>query len=888
MTHAEVQTFLTALPAEKRPADAETLAREMFRQGRLTKFQAQAIFQGKTRGLVVGNYVVQDTIGKGGMGAVYKARHRKMDRLVAIKMLPSSAMKSPEAVKRFEREVKAAARLSHPNIVTAYDADEHNGVHFLVMEYVEGQDLASIVKQQGPLPVATAVDYIVQAAKGLEYAHGEGVIHRDIKPANLLVDRKGTVKILDMGLARVDGTAGAIDEGLTRDGQVMGTLDYMAPEQAMDTHRADARSDIYSLGCTLHYLLAGRGPFTGETVGQKIVAHREQPVPSLRTLRPDVPESLDAVFVKMLAKKPQDRQASMGEVIAQLQGCALPKTPAPVITQAAPGDVAETFSLRQGDIETSSEQIPADPLEEIAAAARDYRSIAPKPPAKKWLKQLGKRQKIGIGVALGLAFILVLLGVIFKLRTKDGTLIVEVSDPDVTVQVLNDEGKVQIERKGEKGTLTIAVDPGKHRLRVQKDGVEMFAKDVSIASGGTETIKAVLELPHTLSGEPEASKLATQATDPDRRAAEWVLRSGGVVTVKADGIEQSSIAKIGDLPPGKLEVTEAVFLDKPDVNDEGVRCLAGLRSLRVLTLQGTAITDSGLLALGPLPSLEHLNIIGTQITDEGIRCLAGMKKLQSIEAQETRITGRTLSTLANVPLGDLSLGHTKLDDAGLASAAALPSLHHLYIHNTLVTDKGLMSLKGHPCLQYLYMGSCSITDEGLSHLDYKSDWIELDVGNTKVTDRGLERLGPLSKLQALTIWGVQLTPGTASLGNFLAGLKSLQHLNAINTCPDNEHLKAIARLTTLRELDLTGAEVTDAGLEQLRGLKNLRRLLLSETKVSDQGLEHLRGLSDLIELHLIKTEVTAAGVAKLQAALPNCKIAVDPAIQAELDKSKKK
>ncbi len=397
MTHAEVQTFLTALPADKRPADAETLAREMFKQGKLTKFQAQAIFQGKTRGLVVGNYVVLDTIGKGGMGAVYKARHRKMDRLVAIKMLPSSAMKSPEAVKRFEREVKAAARLSHPNIVTAHDADEHNGVHFLVMEYVEGQDLASIVKQQGPLPVATAVDYILQAAKGLEYAHGERVIHRDIKPANLLVDRKGTVKILDMGLARVDGTAGAIDNGLTRDGQVMGTLDYMAPEQAIDTHQADARSDIYSLGCTLHYLLVGRGPFTGESVGQKIVAHREQPVPSLRTLRPDVPESLDAVFQKMLAKKPQDRQASMGEVMAQLQACALPKTPAPVVAQSAPGNVAETLNLPQCNIETSSEQIPAKAKHDQSGFT--VRTAEVKAPAKPGKHRREKNSEATIAIA---------------------------------------------------------------------------------------------------------------------------------------------------------------------------------------------------------------------------------------------------------------------------------------------------------------------------------------------------------------------------------------------------------------------------------------------------------------------------------------------------------
>ena len=208
MTSVEVQTFLNTLPAEKRPADAATLAREMFKQGKLTRFQAQAVFQGKTRGLVVGNYVVLDKLGQGGMGQVYKARHRRMDRVVAIKMLPSTATSSPEAVERFHREVKAAAKLSHPNIVTAYDADEANGMNFLVMEYVDGQDLAALVKGGGPLSVAQAVDFTVQAARGLEYAHRQGVVHRDIKPSNLLLDKSGVVKILDMGLARMDNAAG--------------------------------------------------------------------------------------------------------------------------------------------------------------------------------------------------------------------------------------------------------------------------------------------------------------------------------------------------------------------------------------------------------------------------------------------------------------------------------------------------------------------------------------------------------------------------------------------------------------------------------------------------------------------------------------------------------
>ncbi|MBL8825997.1 MAG: protein kinase, partial [Planctomycetaceae bacterium] len=300
-------------------ADGVTLLKRLFERGLLTKFQAKQLYEGQVRGLSFGEYIVLDRIGAGGMGQVFKARHRRMDRLVAIKVMASAAMKDQEAVKRFQREVKAAARLTHPHIVTAYDAGEYNGVHFLVMELVDGHDLSGYIKQHGPLAVADAIGALLQAARGLAFAHAEGVVHRDIKPANLLRDKKGVVRILDMGLARFEDPLGrGQDDGLTQSGAVMGTVDYMAPEQAFNTRDAGPAADVYSLGCTLYRLLTGQALYSGETVVQKILAHREQPIPTLVSAGHTIPPALTKLYERMVAKKMEDRP-TMAEVVRELE-----------------------------------------------------------------------------------------------------------------------------------------------------------------------------------------------------------------------------------------------------------------------------------------------------------------------------------------------------------------------------------------------------------------------------------------------------------------------------------------------------------------------------------------------------------------------------------------
>jgi serine/threonine protein kinase len=271
-------------------------------------------------GQILGDYEVQGTIARGGMGWVLRAWHRRMKRPVALKTLSPALHDQGEAAARFQREVETLARLSHPHIVAAHDAFEHQGQRFLVMEYVAGCGLDQWVREHGPLSVEQAVAFLTQAARGLAHAHAAGIIHRDVKPANLLLDESNTIKVLDLGLARPTRSDAATSvQDLTGGSVVMGTAAYMAPEQALDPRSADARADVYGLGCTLHFLLTGRPPYQGESPLAILLAHRDEPIPSLRAARPDCPASLDALFRRMLAKRPEDRPGSMQEVLGELQ-----------------------------------------------------------------------------------------------------------------------------------------------------------------------------------------------------------------------------------------------------------------------------------------------------------------------------------------------------------------------------------------------------------------------------------------------------------------------------------------------------------------------------------------------------------------------------------------
>jgi serine/threonine protein kinase len=315
----QLTKFLGSVAArngQRLPDDAERLAALMVEGQLLTEWQSEKLLAGKHKGFMLGKYKLLRHLGKGGMSQVYLAEHTLMKRKVAIKVLPANRVEDSTYLERFRTEARAAAKLDDPNIVRAYDIDNDGKTHYIVMEYVDGQDLHLLVRDKGPLAYEKAADYIAQVARGLAHAHEMGLVHRDIKPANCLVDKHETVKLLDMGLARLIDDEASLT--LENNENVLGTADYLAPEQALNSHKADARADIYSLGCTLYYLLTGHPPFPEGTISERLLKHQVEQAPSIFKDRPDAPSVLVNICNRMMAKRADERYQSAGEVAERL------------------------------------------------------------------------------------------------------------------------------------------------------------------------------------------------------------------------------------------------------------------------------------------------------------------------------------------------------------------------------------------------------------------------------------------------------------------------------------------------------------------------------------------------------------------------------------------
>ncbi len=435
LSDGQVAPVLDTLPDS---APGRAVARALVGAGLLTRFQAERLLAGRVHGFLLGQYRILDELGRGGMGRVYRAEHRTMGRIVALKVLAPNVLQSGRALELFRREVRAIAQVVHPNIVTAYDANEEKGRHYLVLEYVDGPNLDQLVRKEGPLPVGQACDYIRQAANGLQCAHNAGMVHRDIKPANILVQWRGPgdgtaglVKVGDFGLARLQAPAdddpahpGTI---LMRQNTVLGTPDFLSPEQARCLHKTDIRSDLYSLGCTFYFLLTGSVPFPGGSILDKLIRHSaEAPVP-LSDFRSDVPPAVAAIVTRLMAKDPADRYQTPAELAAALEPFAVsgptPWAPPPAPLPDTDSHPTLTDECAVGGPLDVLDNLSAEDLGALAQTLANDRSPTPVPPEEPLLISRttpagyarAARQRVQLAVLGAIAIVAGLLAAILVL-----------------------------------------------------------------------------------------------------------------------------------------------------------------------------------------------------------------------------------------------------------------------------------------------------------------------------------------------------------------------------------------------------------------------------------------------------------------------------------------
>ena len=898
MTEDGLRAWFKSESFDQVPLDGEQLARELVKQKKLTKFQASQIYAGKGTSLVLGNYVILDKLGQGGMGMVLKAEHKVMKRLVAVKVISAAAMKSKDAVQRFHREVEAAAKLTHPNIVNAHDADEAKGTHFLVMEYVEGDDLYSLVKKGGTLSVNAALDAILQAARGLEYAHKRGVIHRDIKPANLVLDREGTVKILDMGLARIESNElGAKQAELTNTGAIMGTIDYMSPEQAVDTKHADARSDIYSLGCSLYYLLVGHAVYTADTMMKKLLAHREAPLPSLvadaasvRTDASSVGHALDAVFHKMIAKNASDRYQSMTEVIAALEQYRAGN--AKTIAQSTDGDGGSSNEL-QRFLQEMTDDDPnltiVEPVVAVATLPKRTRKSTTEPMAEETLNSAGgeaqtasrmgtlARPQAATGksarptrraVAIGLASVLVLLaGVIIFVQTNRGTLRIEITDPQIEVAIQGTDIVVKVE-----GQKDIRLKPGEHTLHVKQGDLEFDTKSFTLKKGETVVVKVErigrrvrAMSDKKLLGDIEEPKpkpvRITPPVSPDRREAAKKLLAMGCVLHGFVGEARNN--GIVEVPEGDFRIDAIHGTETTIYRDEHAELFAQFPDLEVFEGGVFVMSAKGVQSLAKLRKLSRIWCNETRFDDQAVAQLAKLWSLTALHLDTKHLTPTGLAQIGKlVDLRELDLVGANFDDDSLQHLKPLRQLEVLGLRLTSVRGPGLRHLVETQSLKLIGLNWQKAGNEGFAAVSQFQQIVEINVaGVASITDAGLAHLKDMPRLSRFLLSESSITDRGLE---HLKSLTALEYLDLYKTNISDAGLLHLSELPQLRELLLGDTRVTDAGLDALKNLP-LTSIALNTPGITDQGLARLKDFRQLGNLGLrSSTKMTGAGLAHLR------------------------
>jgi serine/threonine protein kinase len=678
LNETEIES-LRKLGSLRGASEPREFAREVVRAGTLTGYQAAQLLSGRTHGFILGNYVIQDVLGGGGMGHVFRAIHRRMKRVVAIKILPRESMRKRDAVSRFEREVEAAARLTHPNIVAAYDADEAKGVHFLVMEYVDGADLHRTVKDHGPLSVADAVSMMRQAARALAYAHRSGVVHRDIKPHNLLRDAEGTVKVLDMGLARLtEGDSRGESAGvaavaasetvaaasITQDGQFVGTADYAPPEQIQDTAHTDGRADLYSLGCTLFFVLSGRPMFGGTTMREKLLHHLFTGAPSLKEARPDAPDELEAIFRRLVEKSADRRYRNAEELLA-----ALDKLP-----RDTPSAVAPRPHLAPEDLESSREEeflrfLNGVNRDEPAGSTQPGGSTTP-PSIDRTTTSVnaatdagtGGRWRIGVGIAVAVALLLVVIGAAARSRRPRP----EAESPSVAVEgetPAEDPAETPIPEVAQTKPRTAHLDDPNLYVNSMEQMLHGMAPQARYDKVRKELIRLNPGLDESsirIDGNHEGDRVQLRSANLKDLRPIAALPDLRVLNASGSETEPGSLSDLEPLRRRRLY--SVTLMRNPDLVDfgplEGMplghvdAAYSGLRNLlflkqspiKQIQIQGTAVVD-----LTPLAgmNLQSLDLRSTPVDD--LKPLLKVSSLEQLRADQKLVRRTPIDVLAKIP-----------------------------------------------------------------------------------------------------------------------------------------------------------------------------------------------------------------------------------------------
>lgn len=741
---------------------------------------------------VLGSYEILEEVGKGGMGAVYKARHTRLDRIVALKLLPPSHTSNEQALARFDREMQAVGKLDHPHLVRAMDAGDVDGHHFLAMEFIEGCDLAQLVQRHGPLPVAAACELTRQAASGLQAVHDLGMVHRDIKPSNMMLNSGGTLKILDLGLALFQELQTVGEKELTSKGQIMGTLDYLAPEQCESSHDVDIRADLYSLGATLYFLLCGQTVFSDrklDTPVKHLKAILADKPTSLRERCPNLPGELTGLVDRLLSKDPEERPDAPKEVAELLRPFCEDDCLAGLAFHGS-GTSVETDSLAP---EPTVAFVPAP----LTSGPTALLAESPLPHGKKFRVRL---------VAIGLlAMLVVAAGYTFFLRVGDVDVKVTIDDPDLTVrfddQVVTFEGSVE----------PIQLRPGKHGFLVQRGDITLKSDELTITKNGKNVLQvttidgkvAVVKNPQKPSPQPgprrpneqqpasRPDKVSSTVTDKpapivveasiDRKAAEWVLEVGGFVGVRVPGqaevriIEQpenlpsepfalveahiryikslkelkldgvSSLETLDLLgtfvPPDRKQLSQFKRLNwlrvsLADRNEWGA-AVKDIQSLRYLSFYRAGAHDVVARDISGMTWVTELNMESCNLTNEACKHIAGMKGLERLNLATAPINAEGVRHLAGLPeLKVLSLKSALINDEALTQIARMKKLEHLILVGAKITDEGTRELAQLTNLVYIFLRYTSIGDKGLMHLADIPTLRDVDVVLTNVTPEG--------------------------------------------------------------------------------------------------------------------------------------------------------